>query len=138
MANKECIKCKNTFDVTLFYKRTTPSIRYSSKCKECVKEERKENHKPLQKKNYDLVRTYNITINDFKVMFDKQEGKCKICSNLIRFMSEDKTKAACVDHCHTTGKVRGLLCHSCNRGLGLFQDSKSNLEKALQYLNENE
>jgi hypothetical protein len=133
---KTCIKCKNTFDFSYFYKRNNHYVTYSSACKECVKAERKENHKPLDKKNYDLIRAYNITINDFKKMFDEQEGKCKICSKSIKFMSEDKTKSACVDHCHTTNKVRGLLCHSCNRALGLFQDNKNNLEKAIQYLNE--
>lgn len=39
-----------------------------------------------------------------------------------------------VDHCHSSGKVRGLLCHNCNRALGLFQDSMSSLTRAIEYL----
>jgi hypothetical protein len=40
----------------------------------------------------------------------------------------------CIDHCHTTGKVRGLLCHACNRALGNFGDNIANLEQAIIYL----
>ena len=52
---------------------------------------------------------------------------CQIC--------ERKVETLCVDHNHRTGEVRGFLCHSCNRALGLFKDDASVLERAVQYLN---
>lgn len=55
-----------------------------------------------------------------------RDNKCDICSK--------KVKSLHVDHCHTTGKLRGYLCGSCNRGIGLLQDSVGVLEKAAAYL----
>jgi hypothetical protein len=49
-------------------------------------------------------------------------------------MREDHTAKLMVDHCHATGKVRGLLCHNCNRALGLLKDDKSTIRRALEYL----
>jgi hypothetical protein len=70
-------------------------------------------------------------------MLIKQEGRCAICS-----LSEtsrdrnDKIKVLSVDHCHVTGKIRGLLCHSCNVGLGLFKDNIDTIQNAILYLKE--
>lgn len=61
-------------------------------------------------------------------LYIEQEGKCKICN-----IEKDKL---CVDHCHTTGKIRGLLCDNCNHGLGKFKDNTDFLNKAINYLNE--
>lgn len=62
-------------------------------------------------------------------MFDEQKGRCAICETEITAY-----KTANVDHCHTTGKVRGLLCFLCNSGLGKFKDDKGRLQKAIEYL----
>lgn len=55
----------------------------------------------------------------------KQNNKCFIC---------DEEAKLVVDHDHSTGKVRGLLCSICNTGIGMFKDSTKNLEKAIEYL----
>lgn len=74
---------------------------------------------------------YGITAEDFKRMYKEQNGKCKICCE------EPATKRGLhVDHCHETGKVRGLLCHGCNVALGSFKDNINLLEKAIEYLKE--
>ena len=65
-------------------------------------------------------------------MLEAQGHKCAICS------STDKGKGKqffCVDHCHTTGKVRGLLCAPCNKALGQLGDTEEALQRALDYLN---
>lgn len=77
-----------------------------------------------------LYRKYNMTIDDYNQMFDNQEGKCKICGT---HKLELKRRLS-VDHCHKTGKIRGLLCSNCNHGLGSFKDSVSFLENAINYL----
>lgn len=73
------------------------------------------------------ISQYGITPDDYKVMLDKQNGTCYICKKF-------DTKALAVDHDHDTGKVRGLLCTRCNRGIGLFGDSPDLLARAAEYL----
>lgn len=70
---------------------------------------------------------YGITIKDYEVYLMKQDGKCAICKK------EDTTKLA-VDHRHSDGKVRGLLCKKCNLAIGLFHDDISILFSAIEYL----
>lgn len=81
-----------------------------------------------------LQRTYGITSKDVKEMYDRQGGKCAICKG-EGFKMHPKTKLnLVVDHCHKTGKVRGLLCHNCNRALGLLQDNEGSLKSAMEYV----
>lgn len=90
---------------------------------------------PDKAKNWNLQKNYGITINDFNEMYVQQEGKCGICSGSIkRAGMRYDSDVAVVDHCHTTKKVRGLLCHNCNRGLGYFKDNPELLEAAKGYL----
>jgi len=64
----------------------------------------------------------------------KQNGKCAICKKPETRKTGNKIRELSIDHCHKTGKVRGLLCDSCNNGLGRFKDSVKLLESALKYL----
>lgn len=81
-----------------------------------------------------LKRNYGITFNDYREMLKDQNHKCKICNGSGFKMKEHHNLLLVVDHCHETKKVRGLLCHNCNRGIGLLQDSVSNLASAISYL----
>lgn len=81
-----------------------------------------------------LMRCYGITAKDYADMYEKQEGLCAICGGEGFTMKKMHTLKLVVDHCHTTGKVRGLLCHNCNRALGLMKDSIKNLGAAMEYL----
>ena len=104
------------------------------------KDKIKVRHKVYRESNPQVVRdsqlrtSYDITLDDYNEMFTKQEGKCAICGN---HQSEIKTVLA-VDHCHSTGKVRGLLCGNCNRAIGLLKDDIENLRCAILYLNKND
>jgi Recombination endonuclease VII len=86
----------------------------------------------MRQNNAYLKYKYGITLEDYFRMVEEQGGKCKICQregtgrNLKGRMS--------VDHCHKTGRVRGLLCHPCNAALGLLQESREVLLKAIDYL----
>lgn len=83
-----------------------------------------------------LKRNYGITYRTYRLMLESQQEKCKICEGEGFIMNSDRHKMKLViDHCHKTGKVRGLLCHNCNRALGLLQDSEDNLKAAIAYLN---
>lgn len=63
-------------------------------------------------------------------MLAAQDGKCLIC----RRTNPDSAKPLAVDHCHATNRVRGLLCHKCNTGLGSFDDNPELLVGAIAYL----
>lgn len=73
-----------------------------------------------------LKRTYGLAPADFNRMMAEQQGACAICGR--------QNTELCIDHCHTTNKVRALLCHKCNMGIGQFNNSPRQMEKAIEYL----
>lgn len=104
--------------------RATYGIAVRSTCKQCRQE---------QKWRTDLKRRYGITHTDYCNMLDEQKGKCAIC-NSEQNNSAMNTDKLFVDHCHTTGEVRGLLCSKCNHAIGLLDDNIDNLYAAIAYL----
>jgi len=101
-------------------------------CKTCKNKQRTEKRKldadkeKLRKRKQRLMAKYGLTIENYEVMYGNQEGKCFICNKPESLLH--------VDHCHTSGNVRGLLCSNCNVGLGNFKDNVENLLKAVEYL----
>lgn len=89
---------------------------------------------PHRNKHYNLLKAHGITLDDYKNMVQEQNGVCAICKNPETVAIGGKMLSLSVDHDHETGKVRGLLCTKCNRGLGMFCDDLSNLESATTYL----
>ena len=82
-----------------------------------------------------LLRNYSITLNDYEYMLKIQNNKCSICKTEGFVMDPKRHKVKLVvDHCHSTGEVRGLLCHNCNRALGLLKDNVDVLYNAINYL----
>ena len=86
------------------------------------------NKKNSRNKSY--KRYYGITLEQYNQMFEKQGGRCNICG---RHQSE-LNRALVVDHDHKTRKVRGLLCHKCNTGIGNLNDDIVLLLKAIEHL----
>lgn len=77
---------------------------------------------------------FGLSEQAYEALFQSQNGRCAICRK-----TEDEALAICkkklfVDHCHATGRIRGLLCMKCNGGLGMFGDSERVLVRALDYL----
>jgi hypothetical protein len=90
-------------------------------------------HKSFTKsraKDRKLQKNYQISLDDYQIMFDEHNGKCAICEKDYALSERNLN----VDHDHITNKVRGLLCNQCNLGLGLFKDSFFLLEKAATYI----
>ena len=81
-----------------------------------------------------LKRTYGITYDDYHSMLNAQNRYCKICGGEGFVMTGHHKLKLVVDHCHATGAVRGLLCHNCNRALGLLKDDVQTLNNAIAYL----
>lgn len=73
---------------------------------------------------------YGITLEEYNKVFAHQGKVCAICKRPVKL---GKARLA-VDHCHTTGLVRGLLCWSCNRAIAVFRDDTQRIEAALAYL----
>ena len=83
---------------------------------------------PVQKTDQARLKSlYGISSDDYDRLFAHQRGACAICG-------KRSAKTLCVDHCHATGKVRGLLCQRCNLALGHLNDSPTLVSAALAYL----
>lgn len=141
---KVCTKCKETKDTTEFGRHRRAKDGLSWICKDCNKEHTKkwasENQdkvkayrkqyrpKAVEQRRWSLrLSEYGVTKEMFYEMLESQNNLCKICSDKF-------TKEPHVDHCHTAGKVRGLLCSKCNTALGLARDSEEILMKMIEYL----
>ncbi len=120
-----CLFCGDKFV------KVKPATKHcSSKCRKALNYKLKiENGHNRNKynRNSSLRWLYGISEDDYKNLFEAIEGKCEICH-------KPSHKLLHVDHDHNTGKVRGLLCHQCNIGLGCFQDNGEYLENARVYL----
>lgn len=89
---------------------------------------------PEKKLSQDLKYNYGITLEQYNTMLEAQDFKCAICGTDDPSCGSDRHKRFCVDHCHDSNEVRGLLCLKCNVGLGAFDDNIENMEKAITYL----
>jgi hypothetical protein len=83
-------------------------------------------------RGYWLKHIYGITQEEYTSLFEKQNSSCAIC-----LRTEPPGYGWHIDHCHSTKKIRGILCQYCNQALGMFEDKKETLERAIKYLNEN-
>lgn len=83
----------------------------------------------------DLRRNYGITLEWYREQLSKQNNVCAICERPETAIIRGKVISMPVDHCHKTGKIRGLICTKCNRGLGLFNDNVDVLKSAINYIN---
>lgn len=129
-----CNTCKEEKEISEFYPK---GIKYFTKsCKKCLREKQKTYPQSSKEyftdyyRNIERFKKYHITKKEYDKLYKDQNGRCAIC----RTPEKDLKKALNIDHCHKTEKVRGLLCNSCNQGLGYFKDNISTLEDALYYL----
>ena len=83
----------------------------------------------LKVRNREIKKAYGIDFQDYDRMLSEQNGVCWICEE------QDPHGRLAIDHCHTTGKIRGLLCRNCNRALGAFKDNVERLQRAIDYIN---
>lgn len=103
----------------------------------CEEHKHKAPNKRTEMHKY-LVNKFDITIDDYEKMYSEQNGVCAICGQPeVRRYNGNIINLA-VDHCHETGKVRGLLCSMCNLSLGGFNDSLKLLKSAINYLDKHQ
>jgi len=119
---KYCKHCDTTKSKSEYHKKEKGLEGLDSMCKECKKE---------KARGWRYRSLYGISVAEYDLMFEKQDGRCAICGTDSPGRGK---RTMCIDHCHTTGEVRGLLCHSCNVALGHFRDNKGLLLRAVDYL----
>lgn len=155
---KICTKCKIEQPKTDFVKDKTSPDGLTCWCKKCRnshnatwrlnnKDKMKalnDKHKPTRKAYYSkpevklkyrvsyIENTFGIKYSVYEELLLKQNNVCAICKQPEK---QIRNNYLAIDHCHTTGVVRGLLCSNCNRALGLFGDSTETLSSAISYLN---
>jgi hypothetical protein len=129
---KKCNICKIEKSISEYFANKQMKDRKSGNCKVCDLIRRN----AWRSKNPDRVlihswKAYGIkfTLEQYDVMLAAQNGHCAIC------LSIPGKRRFHVDHCHKTGKVRGLLCFNCNVGIGKFKDDSELIFKVLRYLN---
>ena len=132
---KYCTKCKTSKPLSEYWKNRSTKDGYQLWCKPCWYEltssklSGKSRGKYLRmRRNGNLMRKYGITVDEYDRILSKRGGVCKICSKSSQGIS------LAVDHDHQTGRIRGILCENCNRGLGMFKDSPMLLAEAIKYL----
>lgn len=138
---KICRLCEKLKPLSRFsYRKDSKKLR--TECKDCLNKRRKEQkgYMSWHKKNKHIIkhhskkaglkRHYGLTVEDYDLMVKSQNNRCLICKT----KEPNNHGTLCVDHCHKSGAVRGLLCDKCNRGLGFFDDNLIVLKKAVKYL----
>jgi len=133
--NRQCQFCKTNYilgiDSTL-HKYCSLSCRQKYGNATTGKKYRNSVKGKLRNREWRLQNVFNLSLKDFDDLLQKQNNSCAICK-----IQEPTGYNWHVDHCHTSNKVRGILCSKCNQGLGLFKDSIYNLTEAIKYINEN-
>ena len=136
---KKCTICGVDKPLTEFYKRPETKDGFRKDCKECFSKRNKKNWNSKTKEEQQylnarlrLKHQYGLTVAQFEELVKEQNNKCYICG----IEGGYNGKPLYVDHCHTSGQVRRLLCQHCNSGLGMFKDNPELLLKAADYLKE--
>lgn len=129
---KICTKCQQEKTLDHFHKNPGCIANIHSWCKECVLNQNKVKHKERLESR--LRRSYGLSVEAFHEMLEKQKQCCAICETPFASFGKDEERNTHVDHDHVSGKVRGLLCPHCNRGIGSFKDNPQSLRRAALYL----
>lgn len=150
---KSCSICGITKHRDAFYPRPSRPCGMSPQCKECERNRKAKYAREWRAKNQELNRmrdrewraknpdrvrsmnfkkAYGIDNARYEEMLDAQDYSCAICS--VKHSDKSRETRLNIDHCHTTGRIRGLLCAPCNKGLGHFRDTIDLLKAAIKYL----
>ncbi len=159
MMTKECSSCNILKDVSKFYKQKDGLYGVRGDCISCGNRNarqrwhRKKKEDPNflineRKRLYlyedtsekrrvkHLRKTFKMTLRDYEVLKESQKGVCAICKEPETFIDRksEKVRELCIDHNHSTGQIRELLCTRCNKGIGQFRDSIETLQNCVDYL----
>lgn len=148
---KICSRCQTEKSHDLFHPDKSKRNGLSTYCRVCANAASKERYyanpeaararsnefrtgQPLNYRDNWLRSVYKITLDEYDEMVTSQDGKCAICLKVETVTASGKVRRLAVDHDHTTGAVRGLLCMKCNRALGLMNDDAERIVRMASYL----
>lgn len=156
MDTKVCRKCGEEKPLTEFHRLSRDGDRRMARCKDCRSQERREQHaanpevgrqrakdyvmslpedvRLERRRRSNLKHAYGISLEQYAEMLVAQHGVCAVCKQPETWIRNGILMRLQVDHDHTTGKIRGLLCRECNMSLGLLQDSVERLKGLIYYL----
>lgn len=146
---KVCTKCGEDKDLDEYWNHPTGKFGKRPRCKECVGRENEDHlkirlekepsytrdrqkrweEKGDNKRRRNLISRYGIMVEQYDELLESQNHQCAICKGVM-----DEGKRLAVDHCHTTGKIRGILHVRCNTAIALFKDSPEICRNAAEYL----
>lgn len=157
MGKKKCSACRKEKDAAEFYGRAESRDGLQGRCKDCSKAvahkwhaanrtrqkanqrawcKRNPERRKAQLRKSEIKQNFGISLEQYAAMEQVQCGVCAICTQpeVAKDHRSGRQKHLAVDHCHATGKVRGLLCHKCNLALGLFNDDLTMIATVADYL----
>lgn len=126
---KQCNKCSKIKETKDFSKRSRAKDGLYHQCKECKNLLKRQDHQN-NPHNLWARKQIGLTKEIYTQLLNKYNNKCAICEKA------PIKKALAVDHCHETGKIRGLLCDNCNRAIGYLKDDHNLINKAASYVAE--
>lgn len=132
---QRCLACKEIKNVEYFGAKRANKSGLLITCRECVAKRglARRANKPEFLRRARVKHLYGISPIDYQEMFDAQNGVCAICKQPE---SRRKNKHLCIDHCHTTNAVRGLLCSRCNSVLGQIYENLETAQALVSYIEE--
>lgn len=134
---KICRRCLSYKEASEYTKATRNSDGLQSYCKSCADEYRKEYQikNPEAGTDRHYRRVFGVGLLSIRELLATQDNKCKLCERTLSMVNgRGFSSIAHVDHCHSTGKIRGILCGHCNTALGKLGDSVEAIERVLKYV----
>lgn len=142
---KKCTVCDQLLDYSNYHKSKSTKDGYGYRCRECDREARLKYREANKERFAEVSRRkalkfkYGISLEEYEAILEKQGHSCAICKTKENGVpGKRRSWNWSVDHCHASGRIRGLLCNQCNRGLGMLGDTVESLQKALDYLKKSE
>lgn len=126
---KTCSKCRESLSTNEVCKNRTKADGLHTECRACAKayQRTRKQRSPDYYREKKWLQLYGLSSEAFKSLEAGQNGACAVCRR-------PNGRTLCVDHCHKTGKIRGLLCDNCNRAIGLFVDDPTLMRQAAVYV----
>jgi len=135
---KQCTACGILKPFEAFTKDSQRKDGFYPQCKECKRGNGRKAYKvnPETFLQHQRMHNYGITLEQYQALYKMQGGVCASCGHPETRMYKGNVRNLAVEHCHTTGRVRGLLCHDCNTALGLLREDPERITALLRYVHE--
>ena len=142
LGRKRCSKCTEYKELSEYSPSSKKAFGVNSWCKICIAALKHAAYDFEESKDAQLRHTYGIRLEEYNNMLKEQNGVCACCGKPEMYetgrskRTVDRIPMLHIDHCHTTGAIRGLLCSSCNQALGMLGESPERVKLLLRYIEE--